>query len=66
MEHIPGYDGWKTATPWDDEISLSVSFDCEKCEHENDSVEAIGSRGSDEVYVECEECGAENCVSVGE
>lgn len=59
-----GYDGWKLATPWDDEVALTVSFDCHECEHEHDSVDAVGSRGSDEVYVECENCGVENCVSV--
>lgn len=61
---IPGYDGWKLATPWDDEVAMSVSFDCDKCEEYNEDVECVGSRSSDEVYVECESCGQENCVDV--
>jgi transcription elongation factor Elf1 len=60
-----GYDGWKTATPWDDEVAMTVSFDCSKCEAENNGVDAVGSSRSDEVFVECEECGAENSVDVG-
>jgi len=61
-----GYDGWRTATPWDDEVAMTVSFDCKKCDAEHDSVDAVGSRGSDEVIVECDECGAENSVDIGE
>lgn len=61
-----GYDAWKTATPWDDEVSLTVSFECGKCEAEVSDHEATGSRGSDEVIVECPECGAENNVDTGE
>jgi hypothetical protein len=65
MEHIPGYDGWKLATPWDDEVAMTVSFDCESCEEFNDAIETVGSRNSHEVYAECEYCEAENCVDVG-
>jgi hypothetical protein len=61
-----GYDAWKTATPWDDEVSLTVSFECGKCEEYVEDLEATGSSGSDEVIVECPECGAENNVDVGE
>jgi transcription elongation factor Elf1 len=61
-----GYDGWRTATPWDDEVAMTVSFECHKCDAEHDSVDAIGSSGSDEVIVECDECGAENSVDIGE
>lgn len=61
-----GYDAWKTATPWDDEVSLTVSFECGKCEAEIEGLEATGGRGSDEVIVECPDCGAENTVDVGE
>lgn len=61
---IPGYDGWKLSTPWDDEVAMTVSFDCTDCEEYNESVDAVGSRNSDEVYVECEYCGYENCVDV--
>jgi C4-type Zn-finger protein len=60
------YDDWKLATPWDDEVAMSVSFDCSKCEYYNEDVDAVGSSRCDEVYVECEECGVENSVDVGE
>lgn len=60
-----GYDAWRTATPWDDEVALNVSFTCDTCEFEHEDVEATGTRGSDEVIVYCEECGAENSVDVG-
>ncbi len=59
-----GYDGWRTATPWDDEVAMNVSFDCCCCEELNEDVEAVGSKGSDEVLVECSECGAENSVDI--
>lgn len=59
------YDSWKLATPWDDEVAMTVSFECSKCEAENSEVDAVGSSRSDEVFVECEECGAENSVDVG-
>ena len=58
------YDDWKLATPWDDEVALTVSYECGECEHEHDSVDAVGSRGSDEVIVHCDNCNAENSVSV--
>jgi hypothetical protein len=32
MESMPGYDGWKTATPWDDEVDVTLDFECEVCE----------------------------------
>ena len=60
------YDSWKLSTPWDDEIAMTVSFECSQCETENDDVDAVGSKGSDEVIVYCDECGAENSVDVGE
>jgi C4-type Zn-finger protein len=60
------YDSWKLATPLDDEVAMTVSFDCSSCEYYNDDVDAIGSRGSDEVIVYCYECDAENTVDVGE
>jgi transcription elongation factor Elf1 len=65
MESIPGYDGWKLATPWDDEISTTVSFECWNCQAYNDSVEAITGKNDSEAYVHCEECDAENSVDVG-
>ena len=58
------YDAWKTGGYGDDEVSLSVSFECKECEHEHDDYEATGSKGSDEVIVYCDECGAENSVDV--
>ena len=60
-----GYDAWKTATPWDDEILVSFSFECENCEEWNHDIEAVGSKRSDEVLVDCTECGAENSVDIG-
>jgi C4-type Zn-finger protein len=60
------YDSWKLATPWDGEVAMTVSFDCDGCGYYNGDVDAIGSRGSDEVIVYCYECDAENTVDVGE
>lgn len=59
-----GYDGWRTATPWDDEKVFYVSFDCSSCDYEHDDFEAVGSHGCDEVIVYCDDCGAENSVDV--
>ena len=59
------YDSWKTGGYGDDEVAMTVSFECSECEHQNDDIETVGSRRSDEVYVECEECDKENCVNVG-
>lgn len=64
MESIPGYDGWKLSTPWDNEISISVEFECTECEDWNEQSDVISSRGADEVYVECSSCGHENTVSL--
>lgn len=61
-----GYDGWKTATPWDDEKEITVSFECEECEVDNDSVDVVVGGGSGDADVECEECGANNSVSYGD
>jgi RNase P subunit RPR2 len=63
---LPGYDGWKLSTPWDDEVALTVSFTCHKCETEHDDYSATGSSKSSEVIVTCDECGAENSVDVGD
>jgi DNA-directed RNA polymerase subunit RPC12/RpoP len=60
-----GYDGWRTATPWDDEVAFNVTYVCSKCQLETEDAEAVGSKGSDEVIVFCDECGAENSVDVG-
>lgn len=62
MESIPGYDGWKLSTPWDDEIAVDVSFECSECEAENINVEAITSKQDSEIYVHCEECEALNTL----
>jgi len=61
-----GYDGWRTATPWDNEREISVSFECGKCEVENDSVEVVVGGRSGDVDVECAECGENNSVSFGD
>jgi len=61
---IPGYDGWKLSTPWDDEVAMTVSFECDECQEWNESVDAVGSKGSYEVHVECENCYHMNCVDV--
>jgi len=62
-----GYDGWKLSTPWDDEVSMSVSFDCsnDECEQPNENVEVVAGRRDDYVDVECEECGKVNGVDIG-
>jgi transcription elongation factor Elf1 len=60
-----GYDGWKTATPWDDEVETTVSFECEKCEHYNEDITVVVGRGSEDAPVECEECGVENNADLG-
>lgn len=62
---IPGYDGWKLSTPWDDEAVYYVSFDCSECGEFNSDMEAIGGRGADEVFVQCLECDVMNSVDVG-
>lgn len=60
------YDSWKLATPWDDEISITVSFECSSCEADNNNVEAtVGSRDS-EAIVYCDECDAENSIDRSE
>ena len=62
MESIPGYDGWKLSTPWDDEIAVDVSFECSECEVENINVEAITGKRDSEIYIHCEECDALNTL----
>lgn len=62
---IPGYDGWKLSTPWDDETVYYVDFDCSECDEFNSDIEAVGGKRADEVFVECAECGFMNCVDVG-
>lgn len=57
-----GYDGWKTATPWDDEVEVTVSFDCSSCDEPNDDVDAVTGKRDSEVIVYCEHCGKENSV----
>jgi hypothetical protein len=59
------YDSWKLATPWDDEVSVTVSFECNHCEEFNDDVDAIAGRRDDYVYVDCYNCNAENTVDIG-
>jgi peptide subunit release factor 1 (eRF1) len=47
----------------DDEVSVSVSFTCEKCEYENEDSEQTVSRGDGEKIVICDECDAENTIT---
>jgi len=44
----------------DDEVSVSVSFTCESCEHENEDTEQVVSKGDGDKIVICENCDAEN------
>jgi hypothetical protein len=60
-----GYDGWKLSTPWDDEVEVSVSFECKSCEVYNENVDAVAGRRDEEVYVECVECGVMNTADTG-
>ena len=60
-----GYDAWKTATPWDDEREITVSFECGECGVENETEVIVGGRSGD-VDVECEECGENNNVGFGD
>ena len=59
------YDAWKTGGYGDDEVELSVSFECKECEHYHENYEVTGSTRSDEVIVYCEKCGAENVTDKG-
>ena len=53
---IAGYDQWKTASPYDDDIDLEVP--CPKCD--SDMVEVVDYDKWNETYsLECEECGNE-------
>lgn len=58
------YDSWKLATPWDDEVARTVSFDCSNCEEYNDSVDVVVGRRDEEVDTECESCGVMNSVDL--
>ena len=59
------YDAWKTGGYGDDEREISVSFECGKCEVENETEVVVGGRSGD-VDVECSECGESNSVSFGD
>ena len=66
MDNLSGYDAWKLATPWDDEVSRTVSFECCQCGTENEDVEVtVGKRDSD-VDTECYECDKLNSISLEE
>lgn len=58
MESIPGYDGWKLSTPWDDEKEISIAFDCSNCEEPNEQTVTVGR--SLEWETECSHCGETN------
>ena len=60
-----GYDGWKLSTPWDDEVSMTVYFDCKECEQPNEDIEVVVGKRDDYVDVECEECDKVNTVDIG-
>jgi hypothetical protein len=59
------YDAWKTGGYGDGEREISVSFECGKCEVENETEVVVGGRSGD-VDVECAECGENNSVSFGD
>ena len=56
------YDDWKLSTPWDDEVSVIVSFECSSCEVSNEHVDAVAGKHDDVVYVECNDCGVMSTV----
>jgi transcription elongation factor Elf1 len=58
------YDSWKLATPWDDEVSRMVDFDCSECDSYNKSVEVVVGRRDEEAEAECESCGHMNWVDL--
>lgn len=60
------YDGWKLATPWDDEVSRTVSFECTQCGEPNDDVDVIIGKRDSQVDTECQECDKLNTVSLKE
>jgi predicted SprT family Zn-dependent metalloprotease len=56
------YDDWKLATPWDNEISVTRSYECTKCEEYNEDQEITTSRGADEIITYCDHCGEEQSL----
>lgn len=60
------YDDWKLATPWDDEVSRTIDFECKYCEEYYEDLEVIVGRNSYGVDVECEKCKQNNYVGFGE
>lgn len=60
-----GYDGWKTATPWDNEKEITVFFECDKCQEDNEITITVSGRSGD-AEVECEHCEQANSVSYGD
>jgi len=65
MEHIPGYDSWKLATPWDGEKEITVWFECTNCFVEQEQ-DVIVSGRSGTVETECDDCGQANSVEFGD
>jgi len=59
---LPGYDEWKLATPWDDEISITRSYECPKCEEWNEDQEITTSSGASEIITYCDHCEEEVCL----
>lgn len=60
------YDDWKLATPWDDEVSLTIEFECKDCQLWHEDFEVIVGSDSYGVDVECAECGTENYIELGD
>lgn len=55
-----GYYGWDQP----DSIDVTVSFECNECQHQNDEIELSVSEGTDFVDVQCEKCKATNLVDL--
>jgi transcription elongation factor Elf1 len=66
MSHydIPGYDAWKTATPWDNDVAKTVTFTCEECEVENTQKIEV-DRYADTALVDCSSCDKEQEIDLG-
>lgn len=62
---IPGYDEWKLATPWDDEVEKTFYFECAACELEQETVETVG-RNDSGTEVQCSNCNEPNWVELDE
>jgi hypothetical protein len=50
-------------SPWNDEVAVSVSFTCSKCDYEHDDSDQVVTGGDGEKIVICENCDAENTIT---